>query len=172
MTAPSAWTIQSVMSIAQATLARMEQDGTLDTDEAALMEALRDGGADVDGLLARLLRAADEAKANVAATGERIKDLDARHARFVRQNTEYRAAAYSILDALGLTKWRSAEFSVSVSSGRLGVVITDAAAIPLEFCKTVVTPDKGHIKEALEQGEVIPGAELSNGIPTMTVRTK
>ena len=172
MTAPSAWTIQAVMAIANATLERMAQDGTLDTDEAALMEALRDGGADVDGLLVRLLRARGEAKANAEAVDQRMADLVARGRRFERQAEEYRAAAYSILDALGLTKWRNAEFSVSVSAGRPGVVITDESALPPKYFRPRVEIDRTEIRRALEAGEVVPGAEMANGIPTMTVRTK
>ena len=172
MTAPSAWTIQAVMAIANATLERMAQDGTLDTDEAALMEALREGGADVDGLLVRLLRAIGEARANEDAISQRVDALQAREARFVRQREEYRAAAFAILDAIGLTKWRSAEFSASVSPGRPGVIVTDEAALPDRFVRVVRQPDKAAIKAALEQGEVVEGAELSNGLPQMRILTK
>jgi hypothetical protein len=160
------------MAIANSVLRRMEVDGTLDTDEAALMDALRDGGADVDGLLTRLLRARQEADKNAAAVAERVLDLNWRKARFGRQEEEYLAAAYSILDALGLTKWRSAEFSVSVTAGRPGVILTDETALPDRFVRIERKADKTAIKAALEAGEIVPGAELANGIPTMTVRTK
>lgn len=172
MTAPSAWTIQAVMAIANATLERMAREGTIDTDEAALMEALREGGADVDGLLVRLLRARSEADANGEAVAVRIVDLSNRKRRFDRQAEEYRAAAYSILDALGLTKWRNAEFSVSVSPGRPGVIVTDETALPDRFVRVVRQPDKAAIKAALEQGEVVEGAQLSNGLPQMRILTK
>ena len=172
MTAPSAWTIQAVMAIANATLERMAQDGTLDTDEAALMEALREGGADVHELLVRLLRARGEADANMKAIADRMEAMRGRVERFHRQAEEYRAAAYSILDALGLTKWRNAEFSASVSPGRPGVIVTDEAALPDRFVRVVRQPDKAAIKAALEQGEVVEGAELSNGLPQMRILTK
>lgn len=172
MTAPSAWTIQAVMAIANAVLLRMAQDGTLDTDEAALMDALRDGGADVDGLLVRLLRARGEALANEEAIKQRIDDLQTRKARFARQAEEYRAAANSILEVLGLTKWRSAEFTVSVAAGRPGVILTDETALPDRFVRIERKADKTAIKAALEAGEIVPGAELANGIPTMRVLSK
>lgn len=172
MTAPSAWTIQTVMSIANSVLLRMEADGTLDTDEAALMEALRDGGADVDGMLVRLLRARGEALANDEAIHARIGALVQRQGRFKRQAEEYRAATYSILDALGLTKWRNAEFSVSVAAGRPGVIVTDEAALPDRFVRIERKADNAAIRAALEAGEIVPGAELANGIPTMRVLSK
>lgn len=172
MSAPNAWQIQAVMSIASATLARMEQSGALDTDEAALMEALRDAGADVDGLLLRLLRALGEADGNMDATSERIAALDTRFARFRRQREEYRSAVNAILDALGLTKWRSAEFTVSVSAGRPGVIVTDVDALPAGYVRVTKSPDKSAIKAAMDQGEVIPGAEWQNPTPTLRILTK
>lgn len=160
------------MSIASATLARMERDGTLDTDEAALMEALRDAGADVDGLLVRLLRARGEAVANDDALAARIVDLSNRRRRFERQAEEYLAAVNAILDSLGLTKWRNAEFTVSVSAGRPGVVVTDVDALPAEYVRVTKSPDKAAIKAAMEQGEVINGAEWQNPTPTLRILTK
>jgi hypothetical protein len=172
MTAPSAWTLQQVMSIAQATLARMEQDGTLDTDEAALMDALRQEVPEVDDVLVRLLRAMGEADAAAEAIRNRATDLDTRHDRFIRQRDSYRAAVYAILDALGLTKWRHAEFTASLSPGRPGVVVTDPDALPDAFVRVERKPDKAAIKAALAQGEIVPGAEMQNNLATLTVRTK
>jgi len=172
VTAPSAWTLQQVMSIAQATLARMEADGTLDTDEAALMDVLRQEVPEVDDVLLRLLRAMGEARDNAESIDIRMGFLSARHDRFRRQAESYRAAVYAIFDALGMSKWRHAEFTASLSPGRPGVVVTDEAALPDSFVRVTRTPDKALIKSALAAGEVIPGAELSNGLPTLTVRTK
>jgi len=172
MTAPSAWTLQQVMSIAQATLARMEADGTLDTDEAALMDALRQEVPEVDDVLVRLLRAMGEASCNCEMLSGRIEVLQDRRERFTKQQESYRAAVYAIFDALGMTKWRHAEFTAGITPGRPGVVITDPDALPDAFVRVERKADRAAIKAALEQGQVIPGAELSNGLPTLSVRTK
>lgn len=172
MTAPSAWTIQSVLAVVGGTLSRMEADGTLPTDEAGLVAVLREEAPDVDVLILRLLRAATEAEANARAIAERTRALDERENRFLRQNREWRAAVYGILDVLGLTKWRHAEYSVSVSAGRPGVVVTDEAMLPDAYVKIERVPDRSAIKAALEAGEVVPGAALQNSMPTLTVRSK
>lgn len=172
MTAPSAWTIQSVLAIAHATLARMEAEGTLSTDEADLAATLREEVPEVDTLILRLLRAADEASKNGDAIDERINALAERGKRFARQRNEYRSAVYSILAVLGLSKWRHAEYSVSVSAGRPGVVVTDEAALPDAYTKIERVPDRAAIKAALEAGEVVPGAELANAMPSLMVRSK
>lgn len=172
MTAPSGWAIQNVMAIAHHTLLRMAQDGTLDTDEAALMDALRQEVPDIDAILVRLLRARGEADANGDALASRIVDLSNRKRRFDRQAEEYRAAVNAILDSLGLTKWRNAEFSVSVSAGRPGVIVTDVDALPAEYVRVTRAPDKTAIKAAMDQGEVVPGAEWQNPAPTLRILTK
>jgi hypothetical protein len=127
---------------------------------------------EVDDVLVRLLRAMGEAQANEEAISRRVDALQAREARFAKQAEAYRAAVYAIFDALGMSKWRHAEFTASVTPGRPGVVITDEAALPDAFVRVERKPDKTAIKSALAAGEVIPGAELSNGLPTLTVRTK
>lgn len=172
MSAPNAWQLMQVVSIAQATLLRLVQSGAVDSDEEALLDALRPEVPEVDDVLVRLLRAMGEAKANGDAVAERVRDLNARSARAARQAEEYRSAVYAILDALGMTKWRHAEFTVSVSAGRPGVAITDVDALPAGYVRVTRSPDKAAIKAAMEQGEVIPGAEWQNSIPTLTIRTK
>jgi hypothetical protein len=172
MSPPSAWTIQAVLSIAAGTLNRMEAEGTLSTDETELMSALREDGADVDTLLLRLARAQDEATRNNEAVNARMDALRVRASRFHRQREEYRGAIYGIFDVLGVTKWKHAEFSVSLSEGKPGVVITDEAALPDEFVRISRSPDKSALAEALRSGQVIPGAEMRNSLPTLTIRTK
>jgi len=170
--APSSWTLQTVMSVAQATLARLERDGALDTDEAALMEALRAEVPDVDVVLVRLLRALGEANANEDAVGERMKALRAREDRYGRQAQEYRAAINAILDALGWTKWRHAEFSVSVTAGRPRVHVINALALPAKYVRVTRSPNIGAINADMDQGVVVPGAEWTNGAPKLTIRSK
>lgn len=170
MTAPSAWTIQAALALANAALQRLEHSG--DTDESDLAAYLAQEAPEVDAVLLRLLRAAGEAEANVDAVQARMLALDAREERFKRQKTEYRLAAAGILDVLGLTKWKHAEFTVSVSPGRAGVVVTDESALADRFVRVTRTPDKGAIKAALEAGEEVAGAVLANGPMSMTVRTK
>lgn len=169
---PSAWRIQQVLAIVGNTLNRMEAEGTLATDEADLVAALREETPEVDALLLRLVRAQDEAKWTAEAINDRIGDLTIRRNRANRRHDEYRRAIYGILDVMGLKNWRSAEFSVSTSMGKPGVVITDEAALPAEFVRVERTPDKTAIANALRAAQDVPGAELGNAAPQLTIRTK
>jgi len=172
VTAPSAWTISTAMAAAQSALSRLEASGDVDTDEAAALAVLREDAPDIDVVIGRLLRAMGEAQGNTVAADTRIDALELRRDRYTHQANEYRRTVFSILDALGLAKWKSAEFTVSLSPSRPGVVITDADALPDALCRVTRTPDKLAIKAALEQGEVIAGAEMQNSMPQMRVLTK
>lgn len=171
MTAPSGWTVNLAMAAASAALSRLEASGDVDTDEAAALAILREEAPAIDDVIARLLRASEEADVNAGMVRMRIDGLSARRERFINQHNEYRRTVTAILDALGVTKWKNAEYSVSVRPGKPGVVITDETAIPDRLAVTTRTPDKKAIKAALASGEVIPGAELTNGMPILTVRT-
>lgn len=172
MNAPSAWTISAAMAAAQSALSRLEASGDVDTDEAAALAVLREEAPDIDDVIARLLRARGEARAYAEALDARVDDLTQRRDRYARQSEEYRRTVFAIMDALGVRKWQSAEFTVSVSDGRPGVVITDESAIPPKYFRPRVEIDRTEIRRALEAGETVPGAEIANGMPTMTVRTK
>lgn len=56
--------------------------------------------------------------------------------------------------------------------GKPGVVITDEAALPAEFVRVERTPDKTAIANALRAAQDVPGAELGNAAPQLTIRTK
>ena len=171
MTAPSGWTINNVMGIASSVQARLEADG-IDTDEAELLATLREEGADVDTILLRLVRAADEAGTMGDAVGERIDALNARRSRYYRVRQECRAAVLSIMDALDLEKWTNAEYSASFKAGQPGVVITDEAAVPDNYVRISRTVDKTAVAQSLHAGHDVPGAVLQNGLPVLTIRTK
>lgn len=170
--APSAWTISAAVAAAQSALHRLEAAGDIDTDEAAALDVLDREAPEIDDVLARLLRAMDEAKHNAKAADARIDALAQRSDRYRRQAEEYRRTVFAILEALGVRKWRGAEFTVSVADGRPSVVITDADALPSRFVRTKVEPDKAALKAALEAGEIVCGAMLSNSLPTLRVVTK
>lgn len=174
MTAPSAYVLQRVISEAQQALVSLRDDhGVILDGPQDVLDALADEGIDAAGLLRRLGQAALDAKAYAAAAEDRISDLEARRDRFKRQEAKYRELLLMAMMALGMNRFPSAEFNLSVSSGRPRVVITDEAALPddLVTVKVIRTPDKTAIKSALEIGEV-PGAILSNAVPVLTVRAK
>ena len=174
-TAPSAWQLQRVIGLAQATVVSLCEDHGLivETDDDVLV-ALSDEGVDVASVIRRLVQAALQAKADAAAAKQRIADLQARRDRFVRQEEAFRATVAAVMEALNLTSFRDVEFSLSLRPGQSKVQIIDAGLIPAALTEVTVltTPDKALIRAALANGEDVPGAVMSNGSTILTVNTK
>jgi hypothetical protein len=148
--------IAQTVSAVRATVARLLAEAP-ETDAAALLAVVEQEAPEFGDVMTALCRAADEAGADADAISERITALQDRRERATSRREAYRAAIFAALDAAGQRSWKSPEFTVSVTPGRAGVVITD--------------PDKTAIGAALALGPV-SGAELRNGLPTLTIRTK
>ena len=63
-------------------------------------------------------------------------------------------------------------FAVTRVSGALGVEIEDESAIPFAFIRTVESPDKNAIKQALADGKIVPGAKLAKAPDTISIKAK
>ena len=166
-------TLEIGLTVAAVRLAvqRLELDNP-NTDAEELWAALNEAVPHADGVLVALCRAAGEAEANADAVGERIAALTERKRRYEAQNEEYRRHIATVMDAAGMTGWRSPEFTVSLTPGRAGVVITDAAAIPDDFVRIRREADKTAIGAALASGADVPGATMANGMPQLRILTK
>lgn len=163
--------IAQITSAVRSAVARMKADDP-DTDAEALAALVEQEAPEFGDMLAALCRAADEAAAAEESVFERIRTLTVRADRFTRQREAYRALIYAALDAAGQTKWKSPEFTVSITPGRPGVVITDPAAIPDAFVRLRREPDKTAIGSAIASGATVPGAELQNSMPSLRISTR
>ena len=162
--------IATTTSAIRATVARIQAESP-ETDADALLRIIEAEVPAFDDVMTGLCRAADEARAECAAIAMRIAALNSRVNRAGDREEQYRALIFAALDAAGQRGWKSPEFTVSVAPGKPGVVITDASAIPDAFVRVKREPDKTAIGCALREGPV-PGAELRNGSPSLTIRTK
>ena len=163
--------IAQVTSAVRSAVARMRADDP-DTDAEALAALVEQEAPEFNDMLAALCRAADEAASERDTLTERIRILQDRRERHNNRCEEYRALIFAALDAAGQTKWKSPEFTVSITPGRPGVVITDPAAIPDDFVRVRREPDKTAIGSAIASGAQIPGAELKNSMPSLRISTR
>lgn len=145
---------------------------TPDTDEAALLAAIEQDVPDAAYIVTLLVRAVGEAEADVDAIGERLVALATRRDRAKRRVETMRGLLLTVMEAAGTQKWKHPEFTVSVSAGRPGLIITDEAALPDECFRTVRELDKSKTKQLLSEGIPIAGAEMANGMPQLTIRVK
>jgi hypothetical protein len=110
--------------------------------------------------------------ASVSGLDTIIDDLKARQDRMSRRHDSLRALAFKIMQAADLRKAELTAATLSVRQGNPRVILTDETLVPDAYCRIKKEPNKAAIKAALETGEHIPGATLSNAEPSLTVRIK
>lgn len=120
--------------------------------------------------LRKIVIALAETQWMAASIAETIERLSERRKRFDRRADALRSLAYRIMAAADLTKVTLPEATLSLLRPPPKVVITDEAAIPPAYLRTMVQPDKIAISKALKSGEPVAGAALSNGEPALSVR--
>lgn len=171
--APNAWRIEQVLSVWQSARARfLNDDPTLEHDEAALTELLGPVEGDAKELLVRVCRAAKHAEAMSKAAKETAAKTTARHKRYDARHDTLRGLAFAMMEAMGTRREEFPDLTVNISAGRQGVHISDPLKVPDIYVeiKTERVPDKATIAADLKAGREVPGAELRNGMETITIR--
>jgi hypothetical protein len=198
--APSGWRINDAMSAWQQARNRiLTDDPDAEGDEAALLELLGPEQDDIESILNRLLRAAIHAQDMSEAAGKRAEEIKAREDRYMKRCVALRTAAYGVMDAMGRKKHELPDLTASVKAGSVSVFVINEDLIP-DDCKRTIPerkePDKTVIarrlkalrdwEEAKARAEQlgmdpesipdapsdVPGASLSNQMPTLQIRRK
>jgi hypothetical protein len=131
-----------------------------------------EGETDLLKVVARAVNERAEAETIASAIKERQSALADRRARYERKGEAMRAIIQSLMEATGQEKITLPEATVTVTSPRVSVNVTDLDALPQGFYRTRKEADKTALKAALMAGEEIPGAEMQFGEPGLTIRTR
>lgn len=131
-----------------------------------------EGELDIDKVLARLVRHEREAAAMAGACETQAQDLEIRRDRFALRGRAFRSAILNVMDAANLRRFELPQATLSVRSGRQSVVIIDEGALPDNVIRIKREPDQKAIKDALTTGADVPGAALSNGAPSLQIRSR
>lgn len=131
-----------------------------------------EGETDAFEYLSHIVRNIGETKALASGISDWKKTLDERLTRFERREEAFRSLAFKIMQAADIKKAELPEATLSIRNGTPKVVITDETALPGACLKTTVTPDKTAIKEMITNGVSVPGALMSNGEPSLSIRVK
>lgn len=143
--------------------------GEDDPDFAILVEAECDGPERVR----RILRAARHSKAQAEALSKIIEDDTARRKRLEKQTDALRGFAAWMMGEMGLTKISAPDFDAVMRKGKPGLVGGDKAdGLPDRLCRIRRDPDRVAIRKALEDGETVPGFEIGNAEPVLTLVTR
>ena len=169
MSAPSPHRIEFAIAEAQRLLAILTPEER--EDEATLLGAI-EGETDALEVLRRVVLAAEEAGTVADALKPTIQARQERKRRAELREERYRMVAGAMMAALGITKHVDPEFTITTRPGKPKLIVTDEDAIPLRFCVPTYKVKDAAVRAALEAGEDVPGATLSNGTDIVTIRTK
>ena len=172
---PSGYAIQSALSAWQSARMRLlAEDPSLEDDEAALIELLGPEQAEIEDLLARLIRGVLHSESMADAAKARASLLRARAQRYENRAQTMRATAFSIMDQNGLMRLETDEATASIRQGSPSVEITDEDLLPDAFVEveTIRKVDKRTLLAALKSGANVAGCVLTNSHPTLMVRTR
>ncbi len=139
-----------------------DEDLTISTieGETGLLEA-------IDEAINRL----SEIKSLCAGTQSRMDELKTRNDRYEMQAERLRTAILGAMQIAGVRKLERPEATVSLRPVPAKAVIKAEADIPAEYWKaTAPKLDLKALTAALKDGASIPGAELSNGGETISIR--
>ena len=152
---PHGAAIERAMSAAMQIISELPDD----EDHALLLGSL-DGETDIFEVLDRVIESsiADNKLAELAR--ERAKRVEER----ARKSREI---ALKIIEALGVSPLTRPVYTASITYPRKPLV-TNADELPKEMIREA--PDMVAIGKALRAGETIPGAELKNPEPQLTIR--
>lgn len=128
---------------------------------------------DANELLTEIVRRIEDAKALRDGTKDRLDDLKTRKDRFGRRIDALRDLAFKVMDAANLRSVELPEATLSVRKGTPQVIgDPDISQLPDGLIRVTRAPDMTAIKAALQAGNGVPGCELTNGEPSLTIRVK
>lgn len=145
----------------------------LGEDEILRADMIESEVEDFDALLTRFLRMIADAQALADGTELRVKELQARQARFERRIEAYRALILKLMLAADLKKRELPE--ATISTRRIPPKVLgepDMHYLPDDMAIITRKPNRAAIKAALESGTRVDGCELSNGDVGITITVK
>lgn len=149
----------------------LEEYPELAEDETLRADMIEGSTAAYD-VLDRILTKYREAEADERAIEERINGLAARSAAADKRAAAMRRLALRLMTAGDLKSVKLPEGTLSRVKGRESVEVTDEASLPewAFLVKVDKRPSKTAIKQALDAGIDVPGAQRTTGDETLQVR--
>jgi hypothetical protein len=141
-------------------------------DEETLADTL-EGITDLHEMIAAVIRSALVDEALQSGLRARIVDMKSRLSRLEERGSKKRQLALEAMTEVGLKKLEQPDFTASARAGLPGLVVVEEDRIPQSYW--VPQPpklDRQSLLAHLKREGPIPGTELTNPKPTLSVRTK
>ena len=147
--------------------------GDLIDDDEDLVATTVEGETALVETIRRALARTVEIDAISEVIDKLAEGLAARKARLTRQRNGIREAIAVAMEECGLRKLELGLATISLKAVPPKVEIVEEGLIPAAFWKIgEPTLDRRDLLKVLKEGAAIPGAQLSNGGMTISVRTK
>jgi hypothetical protein len=140
-------------------------------EDDELVADMLEAETDLHDVMGRLLRAADEAGTYADGNKLLVKRYTDRRRAFEAREEAIRGVIERIMRAVGLTKLSHAYGTLTLARAGRAVHFTgDADALPDNLVRITRAPDMAAIRAALDAGEAVEGASLTNGGETLVIR--
>ena len=141
-------------------------------DEETILDTL-DGITDLHEMIAAVIRSALVDEALHAGLRFRVDDMKERLSRLELRATKKRQLALEAMNEVGLTELEQPDFTASARAGSPALVVIAEDRIPEAYWLPQPPKlDRQALLGELKRGIEIPGAQMSNAKPVLTVRTK
>ena len=141
-------------------------------DEDTLTDTL-EGISQLPDLIAQIVRSGLEDEALFNALKQRLEEMQARRTRLKDRRDKKRDLAAWAMSHAKIPRIQADDFSLSLRPGSQRLEIQDESLVPSHFF--VPQPpelDRAGLASALKQGEMVGGAVLVQGEPTIQVRVR
>jgi len=143
-----------------------------DIDDETLTDTL-EGISRLPDTIEAVVRSSLDDAALIEALKGRMQELELRLERFKDRCEKKRALARWAMVEARLEKIMAADFSVGLRKAIEKVEVIDEGSIPLAyFVPQVPKLDRRAVTEALRRGDIVTGAELVLGEPSIQVRVR
>jgi hypothetical protein len=141
-------------------------------DEETLADTL-EGITDLHEMIAAVIRSALVDEALHAGLRLRVDDMKERLSRLELRATKKRQLALEAMTEVGLSKLEQPDFTASARAGSPALIVIAEDRIPEAYWLPQPPKlDRQVILGELKRGMDIPGVQMSNPKPVLTVRTK
>jgi len=143
-----------------------------DADDETIRDTL-EGLTTLHELIAEIVRSALIDESLHDGLRSRLQDMKERLSRLEARAVKKRELALEAMSEAGLRKIEQPDFTASARNGPLSLVVVAEDQVPETYWVPQLPKlDRHALLGALKHGDEIPGAQLSNPKPVLSVRTK
>jgi hypothetical protein len=166
---------KAAQTLSRSVVVHVGLQGHLTADEfdpKAALAAL-ESGENLEQAIAAVATSAKEDEAMAEGLGRHIADLQSRKSRMENTAQQKRGLCIMAMERADLRNVTHPTATIYTSPTPSKLVVKEEAKIPARFFKTPEPElDRAALTTALQDGEIIEGAEMSNGGVTLTIRSK